>query len=421
MRQLFIAAASAAVAIALASCDPKELVVTDTSELKSITVQVSNDTQKWEYGEERLFTIVPNPKTAICDRFDLQVSNPEIVQIRGGELPNQFKVTAEGEGKLIVTAVAVGHGEMPGQTGNDWTIERTATEEFTLVDSRVKPTRPVVNMSIAPGTDIKAKKVLAEDVAFVTDDALDLILNVSSDEARATYSVKADDGDILKLERTGAESWMLRTAKPGRTWLNLTVTTGAGNVFEYRYLVYVFGHLTMETQYCPLDGSAGFSVSEHSYSGLSAQVYIAGELFGWPWNDESNVESIALPTYSGTLDISEAFDHSELMDCSEQQDYLYGLSAGPSYNPAPFTPHKAKLNYIVTLSDPYIIIDTLLDDTNLEEPRWFNFRTEGALQQNGVAKVEQPDEILRFAQNDNEGGQSYDTGWRDGGEIVIPL
>ena len=75
MKQLFIAVAAATAALALASCDPKELVVTDTSELKSIALQISNDAQKWEYGEERLFTIVPNPKTAICDRFDLQVSN----------------------------------------------------------------------------------------------------------------------------------------------------------------------------------------------------------------------------------------------------------------------------------------------------------------------------------------------------------
>lgn len=419
MRQLFIAVAVATAALALASCNPKELVVTDTSELKSIALQISNDAQKWEYGEERLFTIVPNPKTAICDRFDLQVSNPEIVVIKAGELPNQFKVTANGEGKLIVTAVAAGHGEIPGQAGNNWTVERTVTEEFTLVDSRVKPTRPVVTMNVAPGTDINAKKVLAEDTAFVTDDALDLILNVSSDEARATYSVKADDGKILHLVRTGSESWMLKTGKPGRTWLNLAVTTGAGDVFEYRYLVYVFGHLMLETEYCPLNGMAGFSVKEHTYDGLSAQVYIAGELYGWPWNDANNVESIALPTYSGTLDVSGTLDHSELMDCSEQQDYLYGLSAGPSYNPAPFTPHKAKLNYIVTLTDPYIIIDTLLDDTNLEEPRWFNFWTEGALQQNGVAKVEQPDEIASQAGHD--GQTSNEGGWQDGPEIVIPL
>ena len=419
MRQLFIAVVAATAALALASCDPRELVVTDNSALKSITLQVNNDSPKWEFGEERIFTIKVTPATAICDRFELTVSNPEIVVIRDGELPNQFKVTANGEGKIIVTGIAVGHGEIAGQAGNDGVVECSDFMEFTLEDHRVKPTRPVVEATVAPGSDLNAKKVLAEDVSFVTATGLELVMNVSSDESRATYSLKEEDSKVISIERTGSESWMLRTVKPGRTWLTMTVTDGLGNPFEYRYLVYVFGHLDMETQYCPLDGSAGFSVSEHSYAGLKAQVYIAGELFGWPWNDENNIESIALPTYTGKLDISETFEYLELLDCSEQQDYLYSLSTGPSYNPAPFTPHKAKLNYIVTLSDPYVVIDRLIDDTNLEEPRWWNFWTEGALQQNGVAKVEQPDEIAGQAGND--GANPTVDGWQDGPEIVIPL
>ena len=78
------------------------------------------------------------------------------------------------------------------------------------------------------------------------------------------------------------------------------------------------------------------------------------------------------------------------------------------------------MNYIVTLSDPYILLN-LVDDTTLDEPRWFNFSTEGALQQNGVAKVESPEEILRSAQNDNEDTHNGNGGWQDGPEIVIPL
>ena len=408
MRQLFIAVAAATAALALASCDPRELVVTDNSALKSITLQVNNDNPKWEFGEERIFTIKVTPATAICDRFELTVSNLDIVVIRDGELPNQFKVTANGEGKIIVTGIAVGHDE-------NGVAECTATEEYTLEDHRVKPTRPVVEATVAPGSDLNAKKVLAEDVSFVTDTGLELVLNVGSDESRATYSLKAEDSKVISIERTGSESWMLRTVKPGRTWLTMAVIDGLGNPFEYRYLVYVFGHLDMETQYCPLDGSAGFSVSEHNFTGLTAQVYIAGELFGWPWNDANNIESISLPTYTGTLDISETFEYLELLDCSEQQDYLYSLSTGPSYNPAPFTPHKAKLNYIVTLSDPYIIIDQLIDDTNLDEPRWWNFWTEGALQQNGVVKVEQPDELVPITFNPGVDG------WEDGNEYSIPL
>ena len=415
MRQLFIAVAAATAALALASCDPRELVVKDNSALESITIEVSNDNPKWDYGEERLFTIVPTPNTAIVSEYGLSFSNPNLVEMRQGELPNQFRLTAVGEGKLTITALAVGHGEVPGQSGSDWRVEKTEQVGFTLQDNRVKPTRPVVTVNVAPGTDLNAKKVLAEDTAFVTADALDLVLTVSSDESRATYSLKTDNSKIVSIERTGAESWMIKTGKPGRTWLHMTVTDGLGNPFEYTFLVYIFGHLTMETQYCPLNGMAGFSVNEHAYPNLTAQVYIAGELFGWPWNDASNVESIALPTYTGTLDISGEFIYDELLDCSEQQEYLYGLSTGPSYNPAPFTPHRAKLNYIVTLSDPYIVIDNLLDDTNLEEPRWFNFWTEGALHQNGVAKVEQPDELASITFNPGV------EDWQDGNEYTIPL
>lgn len=415
MKQLFIAAATAAAALALASCEPKELVVTDNSALERITIEVSNDDPKWDYGEERIFTIVPTPNTAIVSEYGLSFSNPNLVEMRQGELPNQFRLTAIGEGKLTITARAVGHGEVPGQSGSDWRVEKTEQVGFTLQDNRVKPTRPVLTVNIAPGTDLNAKKVLAEDTAYVTAVGLDLVLTVSSDESRATYSLKSDDAKIISVERTGTESWMLKTVAPGRTWLRMTVTDGLGNPFEYAFLAYVFGHITMETQYCPLDGSAGFSVNEHAYPNLTAQVYMAGELFAWPWNDENNIESIALPTYSGTLDISSEFVYDALLDCREQQDYLYSLSTGPSYNPAPFTPHKAKLNYIVTLSNPYIIIDTLLDDTNLEEPRWFNFWTEGALQQNGVAKVEQPDDLnpITF----NPGVED----WQEGSEYTIPL
>ena len=387
MRQLFIAVAIATAALALASCDPRPLVVTDNSALKSITLAVNNDTPKWEFGEERIFTIKVNPGTAICDRFSLTVSNPEIVEIRDGELPNQFKVTANGEGKIVITGIAVGHDD------DKQVLECSDYLEFKLEDHRVKPTRPVVDATVAPGADLNAKKMLAEDVAFVTDAGLELVLNVSSDESRATYSLKSEDAKIVSVEKTGSESWMLHTAKPGRTWLTMAVTDGMGNPFEYRYLVYVFGHLDMSAEFMPLSGDAGFTVSEHGFGDLRAQVYMAGELFGWPWNDANNVESIALPAYNGTLDISSQFVYDELMNYREQMDYLYGLSTGPSYDPAPFTPHKAKLNYIVTLNDPYIIIGRLIDDTNLEEPRWWNFWTEGTLQQNGVAKVEQPDEI----------------------------
>ncbi len=417
----------AAVAGALVSCDPMELVVKDNSALERITVEVSNDTSKWEFGEERIFTIVPSPKTAICERFELRFSNPEMVMLKAGEMPNQFKVTANGDGKLVVTAVAFGHGEIAGQAGSDWPVEKTVAEEFQLVDSRVKPQRPVVTVQMAVSTDMGNKKELAEDTPSVLADKDDMVLTVTSDSERATYSMKSLDNEVFSVERTGAQSWMLKTKKPGRDFLKLTVTDALGNPFDYYYLVYSFGHVTMTAEYDPLMAEAGISISEHSYSKLTGQVYMAGTLTGWPWNDVNNKAVKDIPVFNGTVDFTYREEPTVLADTEAIQKEIQNMTVGTGANKAWFNIHEARLNYIITLSDPYVIIDQLVDDRNREETLWWNFWIYGEFQQEGVASVEMPDqvghdgengghdgEILRSAQNDN-------SGWENGNEYTIPL
>ena len=386
MRQPLIAAVTAAAALALASCDPRPLEVTDNSALERITLEVDNDTPKWEFGETRIFSIIPTPATATIDSYDIRVSNPEIVEIAQGVLPNQFKLTAIGEGKLIVTAVAIGHGTEFGNANAK--IEKTATSDFNLVDNRVKPTRPVVTLQMAPTTDINAKKILAEDAPSVIADKQVLVLSVSSDAERATYSNKSSDTKVLTVERTGAQSWMLKTVAPGRAFLNLTVTDGQENPFEYSYVVYSFGHVTMTAEYDPLMAEAGISISEHDYPDLTGQVYMAGTIFGWPWNDVNNIASRDIPVFNGTLDFSEEFEHPSLVETYDLQNEIYNMTVGEGLDKAWFSIHEVKLNYIVTLSNPYIIIDDLIDDDDREETLWWNFKIMGALQQEGIAPVE---------------------------------
>ena len=386
MKQLLIAAVTAAAALALASCDPRPLEVTDNSALERITLEVDNDTPKWEFGETRIFSIIPTPATATIDSYDIRVSNPEIVEIAQGVLPNQFKLTAIGEGKLIVTAVAIGHGTEFGNANAK--IEKTATSDFNLVDNRVKPTRPVVTLQMAPTTDINAKKILAEDAPSVIADKQVLVLSVSSDAERATYSIKSGDTKVFTVERTGAQSWMLKTVAPGRAFLNLTVTDGQENPFEYAYVVYSFGHVTMTAEYDPLMAEAGISISEHEYPDLTGQVYMAGTIFGWPWNDVNNIASRDIPVFNGTLDFSEEFEHPSLVETYDLQNEIYNMTVGEGLDKAWFSIHEVKLNYIVTLSNPYIIIDDLIDDDDREETLWWNFKIMGALQQEGIAPVE---------------------------------
>lgn len=416
MRHLLRAAVLAAVAGALASCDPTELIVKDNSALEKITIRVNNVNQKWEYGEERIFTIVPYPNTATCTDFWLKFSNPEIVECRQGELPNQFKVTAAGEGKLIVTASASGHGEMPGQPGSDWVVERTETMEFMLQDTRVKPKRPLVTLQMASNTDINRKKELAEDEPTTIADSQELVLTVSSDSERATYSLKSLDTETFTVERTGAQSWMYRTKKPGRDFLKLIVKDAYENEFEYYYLIYSFGHVTMTAEYDPLMAEAGISIAEHSYPKLTGQVYMAGVIRGWPWNDVNNIVTKEIPVFNGSVDFAykEGQEPVVLADTEAIQKEIYAMTAGEGLDKAWFTPHEAKLNYIISLSNPFIIIDDLIDDSYREESLWWNFWIEGALQQEGVEPVIMLSHIpISFDANVD--------GWNEGNQYDLPL
>lgn len=410
-----MAATIVAAALALNSCDPTALIVKDNSALEKISIQVSNDTQKWEYGEERLFTIVPTPNTATVSEYKLQFSNPDIVSCKQGELPNMFKVTAAGEGKLIVSASATGHGEIPGQQG-DWIVEKTETAEFTLQDNRVKPKRPVVTLQMASNTDLNKKQELAEDTPATIADTQELLLTVSSDSERATYSMKSLDNEVFSVERTGAQSWLLKTKKPGRDFLKLTIRDAEDNEFDYYYLIYSFGHVSMTAEYNPLMAEAGISIAEHSYAKLTGQVYMAGVIRGWPWNDVNNIVTKEIPVFNGSVDFAYKEDQEPvvLADTEAIQKEIYAMYVGEGSNKAWFTPHEAKLNYIISLSNPFVIIDDLIDDSYRDEPLWWNFWIEGALQQEGVEHVI----MLSHEPISFDAGVE---GWNEGTQYDLPL
>ena len=100
------------------------------------------------------------------------------------------------------------------------------------------------------------------------------------------------------------------------------------------------------------------------------------------------------------------------METYDLQNEIYNMTVGEGLDKAWFSIHEVKLNYIVTLSNPYIIIDDLIDDDDREEPLWWNFKIMGALQQEGIAPVEMP-APAGFAVGVE--------GWSDGNEYTIPL
>ena len=63
------------------------------------------------------------------------------------------------------------------------------------------------------------------------------------------------------------------------------------------------------------------------------------------------------------------------------------MTVGTGQDKAWFNIHEVQLNYIISLSDPFIIIDDLVDDSYRDEPLWWNFHIDGTLQQEGMEPV----------------------------------
>ena len=91
-------------ALALASCDPKPLVVQDTRELKSATLKVNNDNSTWNAGESRFFTVELAPDNAIITDIRLEQNIEGMVEIEHGERPDLFRVMARKAGRVKLTA-----------------------------------------------------------------------------------------------------------------------------------------------------------------------------------------------------------------------------------------------------------------------------------------------------------------------------
>ena len=123
-----------------------------------------------------------------------------------------------------------------------------------------------------------------------------------------------------------------------------------------------------------------------------------------------------IPVFNGSVDFTYKEDQEPvvLADTEAIQKEIYNMTAGEGTNKAWFTPHEARLNFIITLSDPFIIIDDLIDDNHREEPLWWNFWIEGALQQEGIAPV------IMLSHDPITFNAGVD-GWEEGNEYNLPL
>ena len=156
MRQLLIAAVGAAAALVLGSCDPRELVVTDNSALERITIEVSNDNPKWDYGEERLFTIVPTPNTAIVseynDTYDEYTAKKDVTKTTNAstevKLAADVTLTAkDASAKAELATILIDAGTAHSATDTTQKSTATTVAHFTNNLAEISPTGVVLRVA----------------------------------------------------------------------------------------------------------------------------------------------------------------------------------------------------------------------------------------------------------------------------------
>ena len=360
---------SVAVIIALAaSCDKRELKVIDRSEPESISITFSDTSLFWKTGTTRTVAIECEPDYARIGEYGLTSSDEGIFDIRPGTEPNVFEVTAAREGAATITASADG---------------LTAGKRFSVYDDSIKKEDLEVRMHIK---DIYGQESADDFPEKAVLDAMGTFhLTVSSICNAPTYRLESFDKDIISLEWSGNGSWIINTLRPGRCDMRLTVTDDNSNVFEYEYNVIVYGHINFIAACHPLDGTAGFAFEEHPYDITTADIYLSGTVSGYPWNDKEKTVYRHISPVSGSYDLSSGTDYTSIIDASEAFSEINSMYEMDGNEKIWYGVHNVRLDFIIRLDNPYIIIDDVLDDSDTEDPEYYNFETSATFRQEGLA------------------------------------
>ena len=266
MRQLIIATAAAVAALALASCDPKPLVVQDTRELKSATLKVNNDNSTWNAGESRFFTVEFSPDNALITDIRLEQNIEGMVEIEQGERPDLFRVMARKAGRVKLTATVTDQNGI------------TATDELTFnITGNYQPKMAIrLRRSNDPTNGKAFPKVM------VCDAGQEFQIATLSDNANVKFRITHTDPETVSIEELSPSVWTLKALAPGNTKVTVTMTDQFGDKREKTYEVYVYGYAAFETQ---LDFSTlmlGLKVTDCCNTRSGCMHEVAGYFYGWP-------------------------------------------------------------------------------------------------------------------------------------------
>ena len=395
MRQLIIATAAAVAALALASCDPKPLVVQDTRELKSATLKVNNDNSTWNAGESRFFTVEFAPDNALITDIRLEQNIEGMVEIENGERPDLFRVMARKAGRVKLTATVTDQNGI------------TATDELTF--NITGNYQPKMAIRLRRNNDPSNGKAFPK--VMVCDAGQEFQIATLSDNANVKFRITHTDPETVSIEESSPSVWTLKALAPGNTKVTVTMTDQFGDKREKTYEVYVYGYAAFETQ---LDFSTlmlGLKVTDCCNTRSGCMLDVDGYFYGWPESYPNMRKSLMMNCLKDYIEVYEGADYPELVD---EQYVIEEFVDYPPYNGKYYEAHSLAVKFTFEFDNPYIIVE----DVVAKQPEDRDFTIRASFVQNGLEENE-------VVEDDEAEEIDFDSvtvdGWGNATEVVIPL
>ena len=379
MRRIILITVAVISAMACHSCIRTEVVLEDKSILSSLELVIDNDSNEWEINTLRQMRIKYKPDDAIISDITFEYSEElfEIIPTRE-QYVFDVKALKEGKGSIMVT--------MNGM--------RSQVLEFDIIDSTPQKVSPKISLfKVKTATDEARTLCPAQ---FYCNYGDRLHLSVESETKGLTYSFYSADETVIRTVWSKEVEWLISAALPGLTEVQITVTEPDGTVWIYNYEIMVYGYISLTSKCDPIDNIAGFIVNDHPFEDLSGEFYITSTLTGWPGKRTYMAYSLTVPPCEQSFTLAAGEDYSDIIDFHEQSDEIYdkGYELNTNGDRDWWGPNRMDMHFLVTLSDPYIIIDEIIDDNDREIPNFINFFTQATFEQVGVSTFPKGSEDL---------------------------
>lgn len=371
MRRLFFVAVAAISAMVCHSCIQNEVKLEDKSILESVELVIDDDSEEWEINTMRRIRVVYKPTDAIIT--DVTLDYPEdLIELIPTREQYVFDMRAikEGEVKIMMTINGA----------------RSETLKFQIVDNTPVRKAPKIALYMSKTSGDSSKTLCPTQFCCNYSDRLQL--SVESEVSGLDFSFYSADETVISTSWAGESDWIVSADMPGLTDVQIIATESDGTEWIYTYEIMVYGHISLSAKCDPVDKTAGFMVEDHPFGRLSGNFYITATLTGWPGKRTNNTYSVEITPYEQYIPFEEGSDFSYIIDIKAAADAIYDkgyelTSSGEKYW---WSPRVLDMHFLITLDDPYIIIDEVFDDNDREDPDFINFLTQATFKQVGVAK-----------------------------------